>query len=215
MEDKEVEKLVVDYLDNKQFNMEKDLSKLKQVGLKQKKSFNFKPLIYSVSAIVLVLIISLSIILPNLNKGEQKYYFDDKQIEYVVVDDYSALHELMDNKALKPNVIGIQYTNKSITSKNDAKQIGIFSLILVYLGDFLEIKMHVLHKNYFLEEINVSNLQKEVKWNNTNVKFNQEFQSDINVSKVYLEYNGLQHYFEVKTAREFEIVELLDTLFTI
>ena len=47
MEDKEVEKLVVDYLDNKQFNMEKDLSKLKQVGLKQKKHFNFKPLIWS------------------------------------------------------------------------------------------------------------------------------------------------------------------------
>ena len=59
MEDKEVEKLVVDYLDSKQFNMEKDLAKLKQVGLKQKKSFNFKPIIYSVSAIVLVLIISL------------------------------------------------------------------------------------------------------------------------------------------------------------
>ena len=33
--------------------------------------------------------------------------------------------------------------------------------------------------------------------------------------QIFLEYNGLQHYFEVKTAREFEIVELLDTLFTI
>ena len=64
---------------------------------------------------------------------EQKYYFDDKQIEYVVINEYDDLHALMDNKALKPNVIGIQYTNKSITSKNDGKQIGIYSSILVYI----------------------------------------------------------------------------------
>ena len=66
-----------------------------------------------------------------------------------------------------------------------------------------------------MEEINLSNYKNETKWGITNVKFNQEFQSGVNVNRIFLEYNGLQHYFEVKTAREFEIVELLDTLFTI
>lgn len=215
MEDKEVEKLVVDYLDNKQFNMEKDLSKLKQVGLKQKKHFNFKPLIYSVSAIVLVLIISLSIILPNLNKGEQKYYFDDNQITYTEDIEYNDLHALMGNKALKPNVVGIQYTNKSITSKSDGKQIGIFSLIIVYANDIVDIAFHVLHKNYILEEINTSNLANETEWRNINIDFYQRVNAGVNVTEIGFVYNNLQHYFEIKTAREFEIVELLNTLFTI
>ena len=215
MEDKEVEKLVVDYLDNKQLNMEKDLSKLKQVGLKQKKSFNFKPLIYSFSAIVLVLIISLSIILPNLNKGEQKYYFDDSKITYIEGIEYNDLHALLGNKALKPNVVGIQYTNKSIISKKDGKQIGIYSQILLVPIDFLEIKMHVLYKKYILEQINTSNLQNVTEWGNISVRYYQMVKASVYVNEIALEYNGLQHYFEVKTAREFEIVELLNTLFII
>ena len=162
-----------------------------------------------------MLIISLSIILPNLNKGEQKYYFDDNQITYMEGIEYNDLHALMGNKALKPNVVGIQYTNKSIISKKDGKQIGIYSQILLVPIDFLEITMHVLYKNYVLEELNVNDYLNNDKWQGKKVSYKQK---DMGIGFIYnltLEYNGLQHYFEVKTAREFEIVELLNTLFII
>ncbi len=213
----EEEKIITEYLDSKKFNKEEDLKKLKQIGLKQKAplSLKLKPLLYSVATVALVLIITLSVLLPRLNnKGETPVvYFDDSKIAFTEIEDYNELHLLMDNKALKPNVVAQSYLNKSITALEDNKQIGIYSVLTVYTQEVYMIYTYSIYSNYILSDINIYNLSEKTIWNDYEIEYKIVSYGMNNIYEISFTHNKLYHYFKVESFTAYEIPQLMDALF--
>ena len=208
------EKLITDYLDNKRFNKEEDLKKLKEKGLKQRNIFNRK-LVYSFATIVLVCVIALSIILPNINKNASRIvYFDDSQIEYTEISEYNDLLELMDNKTLIPKIEAISYYNKSITAIKDNRQVGIYSVLTINTMEYISVYMYSVYANFVLSSVNIYDFVENVIWGDYNIKYRITNNGVINSYEFSFTHNGIYHYYKVESVTNYEITTLMNSLFS-
>ena len=218
----ELEKEILDYIDNTEYSQQTDLKKYRQkqeqVKVKTNKRVWVYPLVSSLIAVAIIFCAILPFAFKKDIPQEKLVYNTQAEIAYHNLDLFEQIYPLLDNKPKQLKFATFKkLLSQKIVDSNNQKVLGAFAELEFTFGSNNKavLTMYIINEKYDIKSIDtLVETDEPIVWtDNILVNYLESYNGELAYYEFSFKYNGYTHYYKLSPQQLCEKETLFNNVF--